>query len=169
MFIDETWTKTNMARLRGRGPRGQRVIGAVPHGHWKTSTFLAGLRHNRIVAPLVLDGAINGQSFTTYIEQFLAPTLVPGDVVVADNLGSHKVAPARHAIEARGATLLFLPAYSPDLNPIEQVFAKLKQLLRSAAPRTRPALWRKIGQCLDRFSPAECSNYLANSGYGRCA
>ena len=169
VFIDETWTKTNMARLRGRAPRGQRLIGSVPHGHWKTSTFVAGLRHDRIVAPLVLDGAINGRSFCAYVEQFLAPALQPGDVVVADNLASHKVAGARDAIEARGASLLFLPPYSPDLNPIEQVFSKLKQLLRSAAPRTRPALWRKIGHCLDRFSPAECSNYLANSGYPRSA
>ncbi len=158
-----------MARLRGRSPRGQRVIGAVPYGHWKTSTFVAGLRHDRIVAPLVLDGAINGESFRAYVEQFLAPTLQPGDIVVADKLGSHKVAGAREAIEARGATLLFLPAYSPDLNPIEQVFAKLKQLLRSAAPRTRPALWQHIGQCLHRFGPAECRNYLANSGYIRSA
>ncbi len=169
VFIDETWTKTNMARLRGRGPRGQRVIGSVPHGHWKTSTFLAGLRHDRIVAPLVLDGAINGQSFRAYVEQFLAPTLQPGDVVVADNLASHKVAGVRDAIAARGASLLFLPAYSPDLNPIEQVFSKLKQFLRSAAPRTRPALWQKIGHALDRFTPTECSNYLANSGYNRSA
>ena len=169
VFIDETWTKTNMVRLRGRGPRGQRVIGTAPYGHWKTSTFLAGLRHDRIVAPLVLDGAINGESFRAYVEQFLAPTLQPGDIVIADNLSSHKVAGAREAIEARGASLLFLPAYSPDLNPIEQVFAKLKQLLRSAAPRTRPSLWRTIGKCLDRFSPAECTNYLTNSGYVRSA
>ncbi len=169
VFIDETWTKTNMARLRGRGPRGQRVIGTVPHGHWTTSTFLAGLRHDRIVAPLVLDGAINGQSFCAYVEQFLAPTLRAGDIVVADNLGSHKVAGVRDAIEARGATLLFMPPYSPDLNPIEQVFSKLKQLLRSAAPRTRPALWQRIGQCLEQFSPTECKNYLANSGYRRSA
>jgi len=169
VFIDETWTKTNMARLRGRGPRGQRVIGSVPHGHWKTSTFLAGLRHDRIVAPLVMDGALNGRSFCAYVEQFLAPTLQSGDVVVADNLGSHKVAGARNAIEARGASLLFLPAYSPDLNPIEQVFSKLKQFLRSAAPRTRPALWRNIGHGLDRFSPTECSNYFANSAYKRSA
>ena len=153
-----------MARLRGRAPRGQRVVGSVPYGHWKTSTFLAGLRHDRIVAPLVLDGAINGESFRAYVEQFLAPTLQPGDIVVADNLGSHKSAAARKTIEACGASLLFLPAYSPDLNPIEQVFAKLKQLLRSAAPRTRPALWRTIGSCLQRFSPTECSNYLANAG-----
>lgn len=158
-----------MTRLRGRGPRGHRVIGAVPYGHWKTSTFLAGLRHDRIVAPLVLDGAINGESFRAYVEQFLAPTLHPGDIVVADNLGSHKSSAAREAIEARGATLLFLPAYSPDLNPIEQVFAKLKQLLRSAAPRTRPALWRQIGRCLDRFGPHECKNYFENAGYVRSA
>lgn len=169
MFLDETWTKTNMARTHGRAPRGQRVIGTVPHGHWKTSTFLAGLRHDRIVAPLVLDGAINGEAFQAYVEQFLAPTLSPGDVVVADNVGSHKVAGARKAIEARGATLVFLPPYSPDLNPIEQVFSKLKRLLRSAAPRTRPALWNTIGTCLNRFSPSECANYLTNAGYRRSA
>lgn len=158
-----------MARLYGRSPREHRVIGTVPHGHWKTSTFLAGLRHDRIFAPLVLDGAINGEAFQAYVEQFLAPTLSPGDIVVADNLGSHKVAGARKAIEARGAALLFLPACSPDLNPIEQVFSKLKRLLRSAAPRTRPALWNTIGTCLHRFSPAECANYLANAGYRRSA
>lgn len=167
VFLDETWTKTNMTRLRGRAPRGQRLVAAVPHGHWKTSTFLAGLRHNRIVAPLVLDGAINGRSFRAYIEQFLAPTLAPGDVVVADNLASHKVSGVREAIEARGATLLFLPPYSPDLNPIEQVFAKLKHLVRSAAPRQRDSLWQTIGNCLSRFPPNECRNYLAAAGYGR--
>ena len=156
-----------MTRLRGRAPRGQRLVAAVPHGHWKTSTFLAGLRHDRIVAPLVLDGAINGRSFRAYIEQFLAPTLEPGDVVVADNLASHKVSGVRQAIEARGASLLFLPPYSPDLNPIEQVFAKLKQLVRSAAPRQRDTLWQTIGSCLSRFAPKECSNYLFAAGYGR--
>lgn len=129
-----------MTPLRGRSRRGQRLIGYAPFGHWNTSTFLAGLRHDRIVAPLVLDGAINGRSFRAYIEQFLAPTLSHGDIVIADNLGSHKVAGVREAIEARGATLLFLPAYSPDLNPIEQVFAKLKALLRRAEPRTRERL-----------------------------
>nr|WP_241771189.1 IS630 family transposase [Acidisphaera rubrifaciens] len=169
VFLDETWTKTNMTRLRGRAARGQRLVASVPHGHWKTSTFLAGLRNDRIVAPLVLDGAINGQTFRAYVEQFLAPTLAPGDVVVADNLGSHKVAGVREAIEARGASLLFLPPYSPDLNPIEQVFAKLKQIVRSAEPRQRETLWRTIGTCLGRFSAVECANYLAAAGYRRSA
>ena len=156
-----------MTPLRGRSRRGQRLVGFAPFGHWNTSTFLAGLRHDRIVAPLVLDGAINGRSFRAYIEQVLAPTLRPGDVVIADNLGSHKVAGVREAIERRGASLLFLPPYSPDLNPIEQVFAKLKALLRKAEPRTRESLWKTIGTTLDRFTPDECRNYLANSGYGQ--
>lgn len=156
-----------MTRIRGRARRGERLVASVPHGHWNTTTFLAGLRHDRIVAPLVLDGPINGAAFRAYIEQFLAPTLVSGDVVVADNLGSHKVAGVREAIEARGASLLFLPGYSPDLNPIEQVFAKLKQLVRSAEPRTRPVLWKTIGTCLDRFPPGECANYLRDAGYGQ--
>jgi transposase len=167
VFLDETWTKTNMTPLRGRCQRGRRLVGAAPFGHWNTSTFLAGLRHDRIVAPLVLDGTINGRSFRAYVEQFLAPTLQPGDVVIADNLGSHKVAGVREAIEARGASLLFLPPYSPDLNPIEQVFAKLKALLRKAEPRTRETLWRTIGSTLDRFAPDECARYLASSGYGQ--
>ena len=167
MFLDETWTKTNMTPLRGRSRRGTRLIGMAPFGHWKTSTFLAGLRHDRIVAPLVLDRPINGQSFRAYIEQFLAPTLSAGDIVIADNLGSHKNTGARKAIEVRGATLLFLPPYSPDLNPIEQVFAKLKTLLRRAEPRTRSSLWNTIGSTLDQFSPAECGRYLANCGYGQ--
>lgn len=154
-----------MTRLRGRARRGERVIASTPHGHWNTTTFLAGLRRDRIVAPVVFDGAINGQAFRAYVEQFLAPTLEPDDVVIADNLGSHKVAGVREAIEARGACMMFLPPYSPDLNPIEQVFAKLKQLLRSAAPRSRPTLWKTIGESLDRFTPNECSNYLANAGY----
>jgi transposase len=156
-----------MTPLRGRSRRGQRLVGSAPFGHWNTSTFLAGLRHDRIVAPLVLDGAINGRSFRAYIEQFLAPTLSPGDIVVADNLGSHKVSGVREAIEARGASLLFLPPYSPDLNPIEHVFAKLKTLIRRAEPRTRERLWTSIGSSLDRFEPAECRNYLASSGYGQ--
>ena len=167
VFLDETWTKTNMTRLRGRSRRGQRLVGFTPFGHWNTSTFLAGLRHDRIVAPLVLDRPINGCSFRAYIDQFLAPTLHPGDIVIADNLGSHKVTGVREAIEARGATLLFLPPYSPDLNPIEQVFAKLKSLVRGAEPRTRERLWKTIGNTLDRFAPAECANYLANCGYGQ--
>ena len=156
-----------MTPLRGRSRRGVRLLGRAPFGHWKTSTFLAGLRHDRIVAPLVLDGAINGDSFRAYVQQFLAPTLDAGDIVIADNLGSHKVAGVREAIEARGASLMFLPAYSPDLNPIEQVFAKLKALLRRAEPRSRESLWNTIGRSLDRFSPTECRNYLRHCGYGQ--
>jgi transposase len=140
VFLDETWTKTNMIRLYGRAPRGVRVIGRVPHGRWQTTTFLAGLRHDRIVAPLLLEGAIDGPSFLAWVEQFLAPTLEPGDIVVADNLGSHKVVGVREVIRARGASILYLPSYSPDLNPIEQLFAKLKTLIRGLAPRTREAL-----------------------------
>jgi transposase len=158
-----------MARLYGRGPRGDRVIGRVPHGHWQTTTFLAGLRHDRIVAPLVLDGAIDGATFLAWVEQFLAPVLEAGAIVVADNLGSHKVAGVREAIEARGASMMFLPAYSPDLNPIEQLFAKLKALVRALAPRSREALLRAINDALDRVSPAECANYLAHAGYGQSA
>jgi transposase len=165
VFVDETWASTNMARRNGRGPRGARVVAAVPHGHWKTSTFVAGLRADGIVAPLVLDGAINGISFRNYVEQFLAPTLRPGDTVVMDNLASHKVKGVREAIEAAGARLLFLPPYSPDLNPIEQFFAKLKALLRTAARRTVDALWNAIGTALDAFTPDECRNYIANCGY----
>lgn len=158
-----------MTRTFGRSPRGQRVIGSVPYGHWKTTTFLAALRRHQIVAPLVLDGAINGCTFQAWVEQFLAPTLRPGDTVIADNLASHKSAGVRRAIEARGARLLFLPPYSPDFNPIEQVFAKLKSLVRTAAPRTREALWNGIGSMLDRFSPNECRNYLRHAGYERSA
>lgn len=158
-----------MTRLRGRAPRGQRLIAAVPYGHWKTSTFIAALRHDRMDAPLVLDGAINGESFLAYVEQFLAPTLSPGEVVLADNLGSHKVAGVREAIEARGASLMFLPAYSPDLNPIEKAFAKLKSDLRKAAPRTREALWNTIGDGVGRFRPTECRNYFARAGYAQSA
>lgn len=169
VFLDETWTKTNMTRLRGRAPRGQRLIAKAPYGHWKTSTFLAGLRHDRIVAPLVLDGAINGRVFLAYVEQFLVPTLQPGDIVIADNLSSHKVGGVREAIEASGANLWFLPAYSPDLNPIEQAFAKLKALVRKAAPRTREALWQRVGLIVQQFKPTECANFLANSGYTQSA
>jgi transposase len=156
-----------MTPLRGRSRRGERLIAAAPFGHWNTTTFLAGLRHDRLVAPLVLDRPINGRSFRAYVEQFLAPTLRAGDIVVADNLGSHKVAGVRAAIEAKGASLLFLPPYSPDLNPIEQVFAKLKTLLRRAEPRTRNDLWNTIATTLDRFTPAECRRYLAHCGYGQ--
>ena len=165
MFIDETWTKTNMAPLRGWGVRGQRLPARVPHGHWKTMTFLAALRHDRIDAPCVFDGPINGESFQRYVEQFLAPTLKPGDIVVMDNLGSHKGNAIRAAIRHQGARLLFLPPYSPDLNPIEQMFAKLKHLMRKAAERTAEATWRRIGTLLDQFSKQECANYLVNAGY----
>lgn len=165
VFVDETWASTNMARRMGRGPRGARVVAAVPHGHWKTSTFVAGLRADGVVAPVVLDGAINGLSFRAYVEQFLAPSLRPGDTVVIDNLGSHKVQGVREAIQAAGARLLFLPPYSPDLNPIEQFFAKLKALLRTAARRTVDGLWNAIGTALNAFHPNECRNYIDNCGY----
>lgn len=166
VFIDETWTKTNMAPLRGWGERGRRLKALVPHGHWKTLTFLAALRHDAITAPCVFDGPINGESFLRYVEQFLLPTLKPGDVVIIDNLGSHKAEAVRAAIKPAGARLLFLPAYSPDLNPIEQVFAKLKHLLRKAKERTVEATWQRIGSLLQCFTPAECSNYFVNAGYG---
>jgi transposase len=165
VFLDETWTTTSMVRTHGRAPRGERLVAAVPHGRWHTTTFLCGLRHDGLVAPLVLDGAINGQAFLAYVEQFLAPTLTPGDIVIADNLGSHKVAGVREAIEARAASLLFLPSYSPDLNPIELVFSKLKRLLRTAATRTVEALWQAIGRLLTNFNPSECANYLRHCGY----
>lgn len=154
-----------MTRTHGRAPRGERVHAKVPHGHWKTLTFLAALRHDRIDAPVVIDGPINGQSFLAYVEQFLIPTLKPGDIVILDNLGSHKGEAVRKAIRAAGARLLFLPPYSPDLNPIEQVFAKLKTLLRKPAERSVEATWRRIGSLLDAFSSQECANYLTNSGY----
>jgi transposase len=154
-----------MARRFARAPRGERAIASVPYGHWKTSTFLAALRHDRIDAPCVFDETINGERFRAWVEQFLVPTLAPGDIVIMDNLSSHKVAGIREAVEAVGADLLYLPPYSPDLNPIEQVFAKLKALLRTAAPRTISTLWHTIGTSLDAFSPAECANYIFNSGY----
>lgn len=165
VFIDETWAKTNMGPLRGWAPRGQRLPGQVPYGHWKTMTLLAALRCDRIDAPWVLDGPINGESFRVYVERVLVPALAQGDIVVMDNLGSHKGKAIRRAIRAAGARLFFLPPYSPDLNPIEQVFAKLKHFLRKAAERTAPATWRRIGTLLDDFSPDECANYFVNSGY----
>ena len=166
IFLDETWAKTNMTRLYGRSLRGTRLVGSAPYGHRRTTTFLAGLRHDGIVAPLVLDGPINARAFLAWTEQFLAPALRPGDIVIADRLSSHKGVAAREAIKARGAELVLLPSYSHDLNPIEQVFAKLKGLLRKAAPRTREALWRTIGEKLSIFSPAECLSYLRHCGYG---
>jgi transposase len=154
-----------MAPLRGWAPKGQRLRAKVPYGHWKTMTFLAALRCDRIDAPCVLDQPINGQSFIDYVEQFLVPTLSKGDVVIMDNLSSHKRPAVRQAIRGAGAKLIFLPPYSPDLNPIEQVFAKLKHLLRKAAERTNDATWRRIGSLLDEFAPDECQNYFNNSGY----
>jgi transposase len=165
VFIDETWTKTNMAPLRGWAPLGMRLKAKVPHGHWKTTTFLAALRHDRIDAPWLLDGPIDGESFQTYVEKVLAPTLRPGDIVIMDNLGSHKGQAVRRHIRSAGAKLIFLPKYSPDLNPIEQVFAKLKHLLRKAAARTVDALCAAIGQLLGAFTPHECANYFRTAGY----
>lgn len=154
-----------MVRTHGWGPKGQRVRGNTPFGHWQTMTFLAALRCDRSDAPYVLDGPINGVTFTAWVEQCLVPTLKPGDVVIMDNLGSHKGKAVRQAIRAVGARLLFLPPYSPDLNPIEQVFAKLKTLMRKAAERSVEAVWKRVGAILDLFPPHECANYLRNSGY----
>jgi len=155
-----------MAPLRGWAPKGERLQGFAPFGHWNTMTFIAALRHDRIDAPWVYDGPINGEAFLTYVTHELAPTLKKGDIVIMDNLSSHKSRAVREAIKAVGARLFFLPPYSPDLNPIEQVFAKLKHLMRKAAERTVEATWRRIGKLLDHFSPEECANYLKNSGYG---
>jgi transposase len=154
-----------MARKYGRGPRGQRVVGTVPHGHWKTTTFVAALGADGMTAPMVIDGAMTGDLFVAYIEQILAPTLRPGDVVVMDNLSSHKRARVREAIEGAGCTLMYLPPYSPDLNPIELAFAKLKSLLRKAGKRTVDGLWEFLGQALDAFAPQECRNYMRHCGY----
>ena len=152
-------------RRYGRVAKGERLVDAAPAGHWKTTTFVAGLRASGIIAPLVLDGPMTGAWFRAYVEQMLAPALSPGDVVVMDNLAAHKVAGVREAIRAVGASVLYLPPYSPDLNPIEQLFAKLKAMLRSAAARTKDALWDMIGRSLKAFSEAECRNYLAHCGY----
>ena len=165
VFIDETWAKTNMTRTHGWCARGNRLVAKAPFGRWRTLTFLAALRHDRIEAPCVIDGPINGRSFLAYVEQVLVPTLAAGDIVVMDNLGSHKGQAVRKAIRAAGAKLFFLPPYSPDLNPIEQVFAKLKTLLRKAEERTAEATWQRIGALLNAFAPHECSNYLVNAGY----
>ena len=155
-----------MTRLRGRARRCERLYAAVPWGHWKTTTFVAGLRVDGLSAPMVLDGAMNGDAFKAYIEQFLAPSLKPGDIVIMDNLSSHKVAGVREAIKAKGAFLLYLPPYSPDLNPIELVFSKLKALLRKAAARSVEELWDVIKDALDEFSPEECKNFFKHAGYG---
>ena len=169
MFLDETWASTRMARTSGRAPRGERLAAVVPHGHWRITTFVGALRADGFAAPLVLDGAINGRAFLAYVRQVLAPVLRPGDVLVMDNLSSHKVAGVREAVEAAGAALLYLPPYSPDLSPIELAFSKLKRLLRSAAERTTGGLWDAIGAFLDRFSPDECRRYFAHCGYAQSA
>ena len=165
MFIDETWIKTNMAPLRGWGRKGQRLRGYAPHGHWRTMTFVAALRYDRIVAPCVFDGPINGQSFRAWIDQQLLDAIAPGDIVVMDNLGSHKSAEIGRAIRARGARLWYLPAYSPDLNPIEQAFSKIKHWMRMAQRRTVDDTWRQIGHLVQTFSPHQCRNYFTNAGY----
>lgn len=154
-----------MTRLWGRALQGERLVARVPHGHWKTTTFLAALRATELTAPLVVDGAINGAVFLSYVRQQLAPTLVPGDVVLMDNLSAHKVAGVREAIEAAGAQVVYLPPYSPDLNPIELVFAKFKWLIRSAGERSVEGLWKLCGQLLDRFTSDECQNYFRHCGY----
>ncbi len=158
-----------MVRTRGRAPRGQRLVAAVPHGHWKTSTVVAALRCDGVSAMGVFDGAINGETFLAFVEQVLVPTLRPGDIVILDNLGSHKVAGVREAIEAAGASLLFLPPYSPDLNPIEMAFAKLKALLRARAIRTVEALWNTLQPLIQRFTPEECLNFFRHDGYFQSA
>jgi transposase len=165
VFIDETWTKTNMAPLRGWGNKGERLIARAPHGHWKTQTFLAALRSDAITAPCLMNGPINGESFLSYVEQFLVPTLKPGDIVVMDNLGSHKAHAVRRALRSAGARLIYLPAYSPDLNPIEQVFAKLKHFLRKARKRSFDEISDRIADILKAFSATECTNYFVNAGY----
>ena len=165
VFIDETGATTAMTRLSGWAPKGERLVDAAPHGHWKTTTFVAGLRASGIIAPFVLDGPMTGEAFRAYVEQVLAPELEPGDAVVMDNLSPHKVAGVQEAIRAAGASVLYLPSYSPDFNPIEQLFAKLKELLRKAAARTKEALWEAIGRHLDDFTPEACPNYLADCRY----
>jgi transposase len=163
--VDETWASTSMARSYGRSPRGQRCIDSAPHGHWQTTTFIAGLRHDKLTAPMVSDTPMDGEMFLAWVRQFLCPTLSPGDIVILDNLSSHKVAGVREAIAATGAAVLYLPPYSPDLNPIEKLFAKIKALLRKAAKRSVDELWQEIGRLLDTLTPNECLNYFASSGY----
>ena len=165
VFIDETGAATNMARRRGRAQKGERLRAGIPHGHWKTTTFVAGLRLTGMTAPMVLDGPMNGAAFLAYVQQVLVPELKPGDIVIMDNLSAHKGCQVRDAIEAAGARLLYLPPYSPDFNPIENAFAKLKALLRKAAERTVEALWHLIGKLIDAYSPQECANYFAAAGY----
>lgn len=165
VFIDETWTKTNMAPLYGWAPCGQRLRAKAPHRRWKTMTFLAALRQDRVDAPWLIDGPINGERFLLYVEKVLVPGLRPGDIVVMDNLGSHKGKAVRRAVRKAGAKLFFLPKYSPDMNPIEQLFSKLKHWLRKAAERTKNAVCNAIGQILDTMTATECANYFKNAGY----
>jgi transposase len=165
VFIDETGAQTNMARRYGRAPRGERLVAKVPWGHWKTTTFVAALRWDRVTAPAVFDGPMDGDCFLAYVEQVLAPTLEPGDIVVMDNLSSHKVAGIRQAIDARGASLRYLPPYSPDFNPIEQAIAKFKSHLRKEAARTLETLIDAIARTLTMFTPKQCANFFANAGY----
>jgi len=165
VFIDETGASTKMVRLRGRCRRGERLLAKAPFGHWKTTTFTAGLRRNGLVAPFVLDGPMNGEAFRVYVEKVLVPILQPDEIVVMDNLPAHKVEGVRKLIADAGAELRLPPAYSPDLNPIEMAFAQLKSHLRKAAERTVPALWDRIGQCLDEITPQACANYFAEAGY----
>jgi transposase len=166
VFIDETGASTKMARRCGRSPRGERCVASVPHGHWKTTTFVGGLRLDGMSAPMVLDGAMDGPAFLAYIKQGLAPTLQPGDIVIMDNLPAHKPIAVREAIEAVGARLCYLPPYSPDLNPIEMAFSKLKALLKKAAARTVEALQDAIADALSQFSPEECTNFFLAAGHG---
>jgi transposase len=165
VFIDETWTTTNMTRRYGRAPRGTRCIGSAPHGHWKTTTFVGALRRRKLTAPMVTDGPMDGEMFLAYVRKFLCPTLRPGDIVILDNLSSHKVAGVEEAIHATGATVLYLLPYSPDLNPIEKFFSKLKALLRKAAKRSIDDLRKEIGRLLDNVKQSECENYIASCGY----
>lgn len=165
VFIDETWIKTNMAPLRGWGMKGKRLRGLAPQGRWRTLTFLGALRCDRLTAPCVIDGPINGLYFRAYVEQVLVPALEPGDIVIMDNLGSHKSAAVRQMIRAAGARLWFLPSYSPDLNPIEQAFSKIKHWMRDAQKRTVKDTWRYVGHLVSTIKPAECTNYFANAGY----
>jgi transposase len=165
VFIDETGANTKMVRLRGRCRCGERLLAKAPFGHWKTTTFTAGLRRNGLVAPFILDGPMNGEAFRVYVEKMLVPALAPDDIVVMDNLPAHKVDGVRKMIAEAGAELRLLPAYSPDLNPIEMAFSQLKAHLRKAAERTVPALWDRIGQCLDEITPQVCANYFVEAGY----
>ena len=165
IFIDETGATTKMARLRGRAPKGERCKAAIPHGHWKTTTLAAGLRLTGLAAPMLIDGPMDGDAFRAYVAQVLVPELSRGDIVIMDNLPAHRVDGVRETIEAAGAALLYLPPYSPDFNPVEMAFAKLKALLRAAAARTIPDLWKAVAAALDCFTPKECHNYFTAAGY----